>query len=84
MLNHIFAMFVLLSQTAMQATIKDLLTQTVYSMQTIIEGDYGEWKTPEYPIEDYFACGASLQREGDVMAGDDTSANGLKLKLCKA
>merc|ERR1712150_88293 len=47
----------------------------------IYHGNWGSWKPFVGPRGGYYACGAQVRFE-DPIRGDDTAANGLRLKFC--
>merc|ERR1712038_1558956 len=50
---------------------------------TVYSGNWGGWKSwQQIPYKGYYACGAELRVEDKQGLGDDSAANGLKLRFC--
>ena len=49
---------------------------------TMYQGNWGGWQPWKTSDLNYYACGANLRFEDSQGGGDDTAANGLKLKYC--
>jgi len=47
-------------------------------------GTWGDWKGMSPPMWGYYACGAEMKFEDSVGGGDDTAANGVRLKFCRS
>jgi hypothetical protein len=54
------------------------------NVQSIWDGNWGQWKNFVNAPSGYYACGATLRVEPPQGKGDDTAANGLKLVWCKS
>ena len=47
------------------------------------QGDWGEWQNNETKCPSgYYVCGMSMKEQGQVIFGDNTAANGIKISCC--